>query len=126
MVNKIVGTERDVILVVFVFVCRSNLGSAILQLKCLGIDNVLRFPFLSPPSSKAMVRGLELLYALGALNDHAKLAEPLGVRMAELPVSPMLAKMLLVSGWFLSRLRSKCETIGVTISGDGGGVNISG
>ena len=27
---------------------------------------------------------------------------------------------------FLSRLRSKCETIGVTISGDGGGVNISG
>lgn len=77
---------------------RSNLGTAILQLKCLGIDNVLRFPFLSPPSSKAMVRGLELLYALGGLNDHAKLAEPLGVRMAELPVNPMLAKMLLISG----------------------------
>ncbi|XP_030831683.1 probable ATP-dependent RNA helicase DHX35 [Strongylocentrotus purpuratus] len=77
---------------------RSNLGTAILQLKCLGIDNVLRFPFLSPPSSKAMVRGLELLYALGGLNDHAKLSEPLGVRMAELPVNPMLAKMLLVSG----------------------------
>ena len=28
--------------------------------------------------------------------------------------------------WFLSRLRSKCETIGITISGGGGGVNISG
>ena len=28
--------------------------------------------------------------------------------------------------YFLSRLRSKCETIGVPISGDGGGVNISG
>ncbi|XP_071488369.1 probable ATP-dependent RNA helicase DHX35 [Diadema antillarum] len=77
---------------------RSDLGTPILQLKCLGIDNVLRFPFLSPPSSKAMVRGLELLYALGALNDHARLAEPLGVRMAELPLRPMLAKMLLVSG----------------------------
>ena len=45
-----------------------------------------------------MVRGLELLYALGGLNDHAKLSEPLGVMMAELPVNPMLAKMLLVSG----------------------------
>ena len=70
----------------------------ILQLKCLGIDNVLRFNFLSPPSSKAMIRGLELLYALGALDDHAKLTQPLGVRMAEFPLDPMFAKMLLMSG----------------------------
>ena len=28
--------------------------------------------------------------------------------------------------WFLSRLQSRCEIIGVTISGDGNGVNISG
>ncbi|XP_006816912.1 putative ATP-dependent RNA helicase DHX35 [Saccoglossus kowalevskii] len=79
---------------------RTNLATVILQLKCLGIDNVLRFNFLSPPSSKAMIRGLELLYALGAINDNAKLTEPLGVRMAEFPLDPMFAKTLLTSGTF--------------------------
>ena len=40
----------------------------------------------------------------------------------------MRKKKVRMLSWFLSRLRSKCETIGVTISGDGdgGGVNISG
>ncbi|XP_071957723.1 probable ATP-dependent RNA helicase DHX35 [Antedon mediterranea] len=79
---------------------RANLSSVILQLKSLGIDNVLRFTFPSPPSSKAMIRGLELLYALGGIDDSAKLTQPLGVRMAEFPLDPMFAKMLLVSGDF--------------------------
>ncbi|XP_070574993.1 probable ATP-dependent RNA helicase DHX35 [Ptychodera flava] len=77
---------------------RTNLSTVILQLKCLGIDNVLRFNFLSAPSSNAMIRGLELLYALGAIDDNAKLAQPLGVRMAEFPLDPMFAKMVLISG----------------------------
>ena len=83
------------------FVHRSDLSMVILQLKCLGIDNVLRFNFLSPPSARAMMRGLELLYALGGIDDHAKLAQPLGIRMAEFPLNPMFAKMLLVSGLYL-------------------------
>ncbi|XP_078411092.1 putative ATP-dependent RNA helicase DHX35 isoform X2 [Cetorhinus maximus] len=44
---------------------RSNLAPVILQLKALGIDNVLRFHFLSPPPAQSMVQALELLYALG-------------------------------------------------------------
>ncbi|XP_041061152.1 probable ATP-dependent RNA helicase DHX35 isoform X2 [Carcharodon carcharias] len=44
---------------------RSNLAPVILQLKALGIDNVLRFNFLSPPPAQSMVQALELLYALG-------------------------------------------------------------
>ncbi|XP_033626833.1 probable ATP-dependent RNA helicase DHX35 [Asterias rubens] len=79
---------------------RSDLSTVILQLKCLGIDNVLRFNFLSPPSARAMMRGLELLYALGGIDDHSKLSQPLGIRMAEFPLDPMFAKMLLVSGDF--------------------------
>ncbi|KAL8841907.1 MAG: hypothetical protein Q9170_000780 [Blastenia crenularia] len=74
---------------------RSNLASIILQLKALGIDNVLRFGFLTPPPSNLIVRGLELLYSLGALDDYAKLTRPLGIRMAELTVEPMMAKVLL-------------------------------
>lgn len=74
---------------------RSNLAPIILQLKVLGIDNVLRFDFLTPPPSELVIRGLEILYSLGALDDYAKLTRPLGMRMAELSVEPMMAKVLL-------------------------------
>jgi len=74
---------------------RSNLASVILQLKALGIDNVLRFDFLTPPPAELIVRALELLYSLGAVDEYAKLTRPLGVRMAELSVEPMMAKVLL-------------------------------
>jgi ATP-dependent RNA helicase DDX35 len=79
---------------------RSNLAPVILQLKALGIDNVLRFHFLTPPPAELMVKALELLYSLGALDDYAKLTRPLGVRMAELAVEPMMAKTLLSSPTF--------------------------
>ena len=74
---------------------RSNLASTILQLKALGIDNVLRFDFLTAPPAELLVRALELLYSLGALDDYAKLTRPIGLRMAELSVEPMMAKVLL-------------------------------
>ena len=74
---------------------RSNLASTILQLKALGIDNVLRFDFFTPPPAELITRALELLYSLGVLDDYAKLTRPLGVRIAELAVDPMMAKALL-------------------------------
>ncbi|RCI16493.1 hypothetical protein L249_3272 [Ophiocordyceps polyrhachis-furcata BCC 54312] len=74
---------------------RSNLAPVVLQLKALGIDNVVRFEFLSPPAAELMSKALELLYALGALDEYAKLTRPLGLRMAELAVQPMMAKTLL-------------------------------
>lgn len=74
---------------------RSNLAPFILQLKALGIDNVLRFSFITPPPAELMIKALELLYSLGALDDYAKLTKPLGLRMAELAVEPMMAKTLL-------------------------------
>lgn len=74
---------------------RSNLAPIILQLKALGIDNVLRFDFFTPPPAELIIRALELLYSLGAVDDYAKLTRPLGVRMAELSVEPMMAKVLL-------------------------------
>ena len=74
---------------------RSNLAPVILQLKALGIDNVLRFDFLTPPPAQLVIRALDILYSLGALDDYAKLRNPHGVRMAELSVEPMMAKVLL-------------------------------
>jgi len=41
---------------------RTAMAPVILQLKALGIHDVVHFPFLSPPPADAMLRGLELLY----------------------------------------------------------------
>jgi ATP-dependent RNA helicase DDX35 len=79
---------------------RSNLAPIILQLKALGIDNVARFDYLTPPPAELVIRALELLFSLGALDDYAKLTKPIGLRMAELSVEPMMAKVLLTAPTF--------------------------
>jgi ATP-dependent RNA helicase DDX35 len=61
---------------------------------------VARFDFLTSPPAELMVRALELLYSLGALDDYAKLTKPMGTRMAELSVEPMMAKVLLAAPEF--------------------------
>lgn len=55
---------------------RCHLAPSILQVKALGIDNIMTFPWLDAPPAEAAVRGLEQLYALGALNEHARCAQP--------------------------------------------------
>jgi ATP-dependent RNA helicase DDX35 len=79
---------------------RSNLAPMILQLKALGIDNIARFNFLTSPPAQLVTRALEILYSLGALDDYAKLTRPMGLRMAEISVEPMMAKVLLESPSF--------------------------
>ncbi|KAK9888360.1 hypothetical protein WA026_000614 [Henosepilachna vigintioctopunctata] len=88
---------------------RINLGNAVLMLKALGINDVVRFDFLDPPPHETLVLALEQLYAIGALNHHGELTK-LGRRMAEFPVDPMMAKMLLASEEY------KCSEEVVTIS----------
>lgn len=41
-----------------------------------------------------LVRALELLYALGALDDNGHLTLDLGMKMAEMPLDPMMAKIV--------------------------------
>lgn len=79
---------------------RSDLAPFVLQLKALGVDNVLHFDYLTPPPAELMVKALELLFSLGALDEYAKLTKPLGLRMAELAVEPMMAKTLLSAPTF--------------------------
>eukprot|EP00029_Vermamoeba_vermiformis_P013374 TRINITY_DN828_c0_g1_i1.p1 TRINITY_DN828_c0_g1~~TRINITY_DN828_c0_g1_i1.p1 ORF type:complete len:1026 (+),score=350.52 TRINITY_DN828_c0_g1_i1:132-3209(+) len=75
---------------------RSNLGNVVLLLKSLGINDLIHFEFMDPPPAETLIRALEQLYALGALNDKGELTK-LGRRMAEFPLDPMLSKMLLAS-----------------------------
>lgn len=75
---------------------RVNLGNVVLMLKSLGIHDLLNFDFLDPPPHQSLIIALEQLYALGALNHLGELTK-LGRRMAEFPVDPMMAKMILAS-----------------------------
>lgn len=75
---------------------RSNLSQVVLLLMSLGIDHLFQFDFIDPPPPHALIRSLEHLYALGALNEQGQLTK-LGRRMAELPLDPMTAKALLAS-----------------------------
>jgi ATP-dependent RNA helicase DDX35 len=76
---------------------RSDLTSTVLRLKALGVDNVVHFEWLSPPPAANILTALELLYALGALDDDARLTKLVGNYLAELPLEPQLGKALLVS-----------------------------
>ena len=77
-------------------ILRSNLGNVVLELKKLGIDDLVHFDFMDPPAPETLMRALELLNYLGALDDDGNLTE-LGAMMAEFPLDPELAKMLLYS-----------------------------
>jgi ATP-dependent RNA helicase DDX35 len=74
---------------------RSNLAPVMLQLMNLGIQNVVRFDYLSNPPSNLVIRAMDQLYSLGAVDGKGRMTKPLGTRMAELPLEPMLAKALL-------------------------------
>lgn len=49
---------------------------------------------MTSPSAAMLERALEFLYCLGALDDEGKLTKPLGVRMAEMPIDCMMAKIV--------------------------------
>ncbi|XP_055804870.1 pre-mRNA-splicing factor ATP-dependent RNA helicase DEAH1-like isoform X3 [Solanum dulcamara] len=75
---------------------RTNLANVVLSLKSLGIHDLLNFDFMDPPPAEALLKALELLFALSALNKLGELTK-LGRRMAEFPLDPMLSKMIAAS-----------------------------
>eukprot|EP00658_Telonema_sp_P-2_P076881 TRINITY_DN6828_c0_g1_i5.p1 TRINITY_DN6828_c0_g1~~TRINITY_DN6828_c0_g1_i5.p1 ORF type:complete len:650 (-),score=117.59 TRINITY_DN6828_c0_g1_i5:192-2141(-) len=77
-------------------ILRSNLGSVVLQLKKLGIEDLVHFDFMDPPAPETMMRALEELNYLGALDDDGNMTD-LGATIAEFPLEPQLAKMLVSS-----------------------------
>lgn len=77
-------------------ILRSEMSTVVLTLKQLGIDDLVHFDFMDPPAPETMMRALESLNYLGALDDEGDLTE-IGQQMAKLPVDPQLAKMIISS-----------------------------
>jgi len=80
-------------------ILRSNLSNVVLQLKKLGIDDLVHFDFMDPPAPETLMRALELLNYLGALDDEGALTQ-VGAMMSEFPLDPQLSKMLVTSPGF--------------------------
>lgn len=77
-------------------ILRVNLTSIVLLLLSLGINDLINFDFMDPPSSETIIKSLELLYSLGALNSQGSLTK-IGRKMAEFPIDVMFCKCLLLS-----------------------------
>ncbi|CAA9987198.1 pre-mRNA-splicing factor ATP-dependent RNA helicase PRP22, putative [Plasmodium knowlesi strain H] len=75
---------------------RINLGSTVLLLKALGVNDFLHFDFMDSPSVDTLIHSLENLYYLGALDDNGYLTK-LGKKMSNFPMEPTLSKILLTS-----------------------------
>ncbi|EAU81615.1 pre-mRNA-splicing factor ATP-dependent RNA helicase PRP43 [Coprinopsis cinerea okayama7 len=80
-------------------ILRSNLANTVLELVKLGIKDLVRFDYVDAPAPETLMRALELLNYLAALDDDGNLTA-LGSMMADFPLDPQLAKMLIVSPEF--------------------------
>lgn len=78
-------------------ILRVNLSTVVLLLLSMGVTDLVNFDFMDPPSKETLIKSLELLYALGALNSKGQLTTT-GKKMAEFPMDPMFCKCLLASG----------------------------
>ena len=82
-------------------ILRTNLAWVILQMTALGLGEIARFPFVDPPDGRQIADGVRLLQELGALDtgtrDARQRLTPIGQRLAQLPVEPRFARMLLAA-----------------------------
>jgi len=77
-------------------ILRTNLASVILQMAQLGLGEPGDFPFVEPPDSRLIKDGYNLLHELNAV-DAGNRITPLGKKIAQLPIDPRLARMLLAA-----------------------------
>lgn len=76
-------------------IATSDLAPLALDLAAWGVADPLSLEWLDPPPKAALEEGTRLLLSLGALDRHGRITET-GRRMAELPVHPRIAHMLLL------------------------------
>lgn len=76
---------------------RCGMAGTVLTLKALGINDVIGFDFIDPPSVSQMEEALSQLYLLGALDGEGSnigAITAIGRDMSRLPLDPMLGRMM--------------------------------
>ncbi|KAG4304213.1 hypothetical protein PORY_002394 [Pneumocystis oryctolagi] len=75
---------------------RMNLSFAVLTLKARGENDVINFEYIDPPSHNSLLRSLEHLYSLSALDKKGRITK-LGYDMSLIPLNPQLARVLIAA-----------------------------
>lgn len=91
--------KKELIETTYPEILRSNLSSTVLDLKKLGIDDLVHFDLMDPPAPETLMRALEELNYLACLDDDGNLTA-LGKLASEFPLDPTLAVMLISSPEF--------------------------
>lgn len=77
-------------------IMRMPVESTVLAMKSMGIDQIINFPFPTPPERKALFNAERLLIILGALEKETKAITELGKTMSLFPLNPRFAKILII------------------------------
>ena len=77
-------------------ILRSSLASVILQMAALDLGAVDAFPFVEPPSARAVADGYQLLAELGAVDERRALTD-IGRELARLPLDPRIGRIVLAA-----------------------------
>ncbi|KAJ6088379.1 ATP-dependent RNA helicase DHR1 [Penicillium sp. IBT 16267x] len=76
-------------------ILRTPIEGVVLQMKSMGLHNVINFPFPTPPSRQGLIKAEKLLRNLGALSPDGQVTQ-IGRRLATYPLSPRFGKMLYI------------------------------
>jgi len=92
-------------------IVRSDLTTPILQLKALGIDDLVKFEWVTNPPAESVLRALEGLVNSGMVDPGSGRLTEIGEKVAECPVEVGVARMvsrnseLLSVIWYLTTSR---------------------
>lgn len=77
-------------------ILRCDLSQALLNMKARGVDDIVRFPFLTRPPREALEKALLQLLSIQALEESGGISET-GLSIAKLPLTPTLGRVLLAA-----------------------------
>jgi ATP-dependent RNA helicase DDX35 len=101
-------------------IVRSDLTTPILQLKALGIDDLVKFEWVTNPPAESVLRALEGLVNSGMVDPESGRLTEIGEKVAECPVEVGVARMvnrcsnLSFVIWFLT---TPCATQAIQLEG---------
>lgn len=77
-------------------ITRTDMTTPILQLKSIGIDDLMKFEWLTAPPAESVLRAFEGLFAAAMIDDRGHLTV-VGEQVAECPVEVGIARMVPIS-----------------------------
>ncbi|GAB7366014.1 hypothetical protein MBLNU230_g7338t1 [Neophaeotheca triangularis] len=78
-------------------IMRTPLEGTVLQLKAMEIDNVVNFPFPTPPDRSQLAQAEQLLRNLGAIAEATGKVTDVGKQLSKYPLSPRFGKIMMLA-----------------------------